>query len=293
VIAQVAVANDALFVRGSRGPAELRKLPWKADGAPGPIADVALPFAGTLDEFATDASADGALLGVVSWTKQLLVCALDEDGALVDTGIRKAPNIDTSAHASLEVAAPSSGGVLVPVSIVMKRGTPLDGSHPAYLEAYGSYGVNIDPYFLGSRFAWLDAGGIWVVAHVRGGGEFGEDWHLAGKGPAKQHTIDDVVAAARYLIAQKYTTPAHLAIEATSAGGITIGGAITQHQELFAAALDVVGVTDALRSETEPNGPGNVPEFGSSKTADGFKALQCGGPAFAGIPTTISTGSIR
>jgi prolyl oligopeptidase len=273
VIQQIAVASDALYVRGiDGGPAQLRKLPW-AGGTVGPSADVALPFPGTLDEFATDSRAPGAVLGLAGWTKPLLIYSLTADGTLADTGIRKAPAIDTSGYESLEVSVPSTEGAMVPVSIVMKRGTALDGSNPTYLEAYGSYGITIDPYFLGSRFAWLDAGGIWVVAHVRGGGEYGEDWHLAGKGPTKQHTIDDVVAAARYMIAQKYTSPAHLAIEGTSAGGITVGGAITQHPELFAAALDVVGVTDALRSETEPNGPGNVPEFGSSKTAGGFAQL--------------------
>ena len=274
VIEQVAVASDALYVRGILGgPAQLRKLAWKPDGSVGAIAGVPLPFPGTLDEFSTDARIPGAVLGLASWTKPLLVYALDRTGTLADTGIRKAPAIDTSGYTSIETDAPSTGGVMVPVSIVMKRGTRLDGTSPTYLEAYGSYGLNIDPYFLGSRFAWLDAGGVWVVAHVRGGGEYGEDWHVAGKGPTKQHTIDDVLAAARYLIAQHYTSPAHLAIEGTSAGGITVGGAITQHPELFAAALDVVGVTDALRSETEPNGPGNVPEFGSSKTAAGFEQL--------------------
>ncbi len=274
VIQQVAVAADALYVRGiNGGPAELRKLPWSADGSPGAITDVALPFAGTLVEFVTDARVRGAVLGLATWTKPLLVYTLDAQGKLADTGIRKAPNIDTSGYESREVSVPSTGGAMVPVSIVMKRGTRLDGSNPTYLEAYGSYGLNIDPYFLGTRFAWLDAGGVFVIAHVRGGGEYGEDWHVAGKGPTKQHTIDDVVAAAQYLIAQRYTSPAHLAIEGTSAGGITVGGAITQHPELFAAALDVVGVTDALRSETEPNGPGNVPEFGTSKTAEGFRDL--------------------
>ena len=274
VIQQVAVARDALYVRGILGgPAHLRKLAWNPDGTTGTIVDVPLPFPGTLDEFSTDPRIRGAILGLASWTQPLLIYALDTAGTLADTGIRKAPNIDTTGYTSIETTAPSTGGVMVPVSIVMKRGTRLDGSKPTYLEAYGSYGINIDPYFLGSRFAWLDAGGVWVVAHVRGGGEYGEDWHLAGKGPTKGHTIDDVVAAARYLIAQRYTSPAHLAIEGTSAGGITVGGAITRDPELFAAALDVVGVTDALRSETEPNGPGNVPEFGSSKTAAGFDQL--------------------
>jgi len=274
VIQQVAVASDALYIRGiNGGPAQLQKLRWSSDGSPGPVTDVALPFAGTLADFVTDARAPGAVLGLTTWTKPLLVYGLDAQGKLADTEIRKPPNIDTSGYESREVSVSSTDGAMVPVSIVMKRGTHLDGSNPTYLEAYGSYGLNIDPYFLGTRFAWLDAGGVFVVAHVRGGGEYGEDWHVAGKGPTKQHTIDDVVAAARYMIAQKYTAPAHLAIEGTSAGGITVGGAITQHPELFAAALDVVGVTNALRSETEPNGPGNVPEFGSSKTPEGFRQL--------------------
>ncbi len=274
VIQQVAVAADGLYVRGILGgPAQLRKLPWQADGSAGPVADVALPFPGTLAEFSTDPRAGGAVAGLASWTKPLLIYSLDAAGRLADTGIRKAPEIDTSVYVSLEVTAPSTDGAMVPLSIVMKRGTPLDGSSPAYLEAYGSYGLNIDPYFLGSRFAWVDAGGVWVVAHVRGGGEYGEDWRLAGKGARKQHTIDDAIAAARYLISHGYTSPARLSIEGTSAGGITVGGAIAQHPELFAAALDVVGMTDALRAETEPTGPANIPEFGSSKNEAGFKAL--------------------
>jgi prolyl oligopeptidase len=275
VVQQVAVAGDGLYVRGIHGGlANLRKLPFNSDGTLGSAAAVALPFDGTLQEFATDGRVPGAALGLVSWTKPLLVYALDASGTLTDTGIRKPPHIDTSGYTSLEVQSQSADGTLVPLSIVMRRGTKLDGSNPTYLEAYGSYGLDIDPYFLGSRFAWLDRGGVFAVSHVRGGGENGESWHIAGKGPAKQHTIDDVVGAARYLIANRYTSAAHLAIEGTSAGGITVGGAITQHPELFAAALDVVGWTDGLRSEAaEPNGATNVPEFGSPKTEAGFEAL--------------------
>jgi prolyl oligopeptidase len=271
VIQQVAVAQDGLYVRGILGGlANLRRLSFSTNA----IADVELPFAGTLQEFATDPRVAGAVLGLVSWTKPLLVYDLTETGALSDTGIRKPPNIDTSAYTSIEVKAPSADGTMIPLSIVMRRGTKQSGSTPTYIEAYGSYGLDIDPYFLGTDLAWLDAGGIWAVAHVRGGGEYGEDWHVAGKGPTKQHTIDDAIGAARYLIAKKYTSPAHLAIEGTSAGGIMVGGAITQHPELFAAALDIVGWTDGLRSEAaEPNGATNVPEFGSASTQSGFDAL--------------------
>ncbi len=274
VVQQVGVAKDALYVRGiESGLARLRKLPFTPSGALGPIADVALPFSGTLEEFAVDRRVDGAIVGLVSWVKPKQIDTLDASGGLGDTGIVKPPNIDVTQYDSLEVSVPSTDGAMVPVSITMKRGQKLDGSAPAYLEAYGAYGLDIDPYFLDSQLAWVNAGGVYVVAHVRGGGEKGESWHLAGKGPTKQHTIDDAIATARWLIANKYTSAAHLAIEGTSAGGIMVGGAITQHPELFAAAIDGVGVTDALRSIAEPNGAVNFPEFGDPRTADGFNDL--------------------
>lgn len=275
VIQQIAVAKDGLYVRGILGGlANLRKVAFSADGKPQAAGDVKLPFDGTLQEFATDGRVPGAVLGLVSWTKPLLVYASDSNGALTDTGIVKPPRIDTSQYTSIEVKSQSDDGTQVPLSIIIRRGTKLDGTHPAFLEAYGAYGFDIDPYFLGQRLAWLDQGGIYAVSHVRGGGEYGEDWHVAGKMATKQHTIDDAVGAARYLVAQKYTSPAHLAIEGTSAGGIMVGGAITQHPELFAAALDVVGETNPLRSEAaDPNGAVNTPEFGSPKTEEGFKAL--------------------
>jgi len=275
VIQQIAVADDALYVRGILGGlANLRKLPFNRSGAAGSLTNVALPFTGTLQEFSTDPRVDGATLGLVSWTKPLDLYALERGGSFINLHLVKPPDIDTTPYISTEVQSRSSDGTLVPLSIVMKRGTKLNGTAPTYIEAYGAYGLDIDPYFLGPRLAWLDAGGIWAVSHVRGGGEYGEDWHLAGKGPTKEHTIQDAIGAARYLIAHRYSSPAHLAIEGTSAGGIMVGGAITQHPELFAGALDVVGWTDFLRSEAaEPNGASNVPEFGSPKTKAGFKAL--------------------
>jgi prolyl oligopeptidase len=275
VIQQIAVAQDGLYVRGILGGiANLRRVPLAASGASSAVSEVKLPFAGTLQEFTTDPRVPGALIGLVSWTKPLLVYALDANGALADTGIVKLPKIDTSLYTSIEVKSRSEDGTLVPLSIVMRRGAKLDGSNPAYLEAYGAYALDIDPYFLRTQLAWLDQGGIYAVSHVRGGGEYGEDWHLAGKDALKHHTFDDAVGAARYLIDNKYTSAAHLAIEGTSAGGIMVGGAITRHPELFAAALDVVGWTDPLRSEAaDPNGTTNVPEFGSVSTKAGFSAL--------------------
>ncbi len=275
VIQQIAVAQDGLYVRGILGGlANLRKLPDDGTGAIGTLSEIKLPFSGTLAEFTVWPQAPGAVIGLESWTKPLRVYQLDASSALTDTQIAKPPTYDVSQYTSIEVKARSEDGTMIPLSIVMHRGAKLNGSNPVYLQAYGAYGLDIDPAFLGRGLAWLDQGGIWAAAHVRGGGEYGEEWHLAGKGPTKHHTFEDAIGAARYLIAKRYTSPSHLAIEGTSAGGIMVGGAITRHPELFAAALDVVGWTDILRSEAaDPNGVPNVPEFGSVNTEAGYNAL--------------------
>jgi prolyl oligopeptidase len=216
----------------------------------------------------------GAWLELVSWTKSPLWFALDgKSGKLDDTGLVAQSPVDYSQIESEEIKAPSADGTMVPLSIVHKRGIALDGSHPTWLEGYGAYGITIDPNFNPSRLAFLEAGGVFAVAHARGGGEYGEDWHVGGQKLTKQHTIDDMLAGAKYLIEHKYTSPAHLAGEGTSAGGITIGGAITQSPDLFGAALIRVGDSDSMRSELMASGPANIPEFGTVKEPDGFKAL--------------------
>jgi prolyl oligopeptidase len=149
----------------------------------------------------------------------------------------------------------------------------MDGSNPTYLTGYGSYGTSLTPSFAATRLAWHEKGGVFATCHVRGGGEYGEEWHLVGKGKTKPNTWRDFIACAQYLIDNKYTSPARLAGEGASAGGILIGRAITERPELFGAALVDIGVLDALRSETTANGETNIPEFGSTKTADGFAAL--------------------
>jgi prolyl oligopeptidase len=119
---------------------------------------------------------------------------------------------------------------------------------------------------------------VYGIAHVRGGGEYGENWHNAGRKETKQHTIDDMVAAANYLIENRYSSPARLAVRGTSAGGISVGGAIVQHPELFAAAIDNVGMTDLLRFQTTQGGAANVPEFGDVTQAADFNYLYAVSP---------------
>jgi len=234
----------------------------KTSGSPSTLTT---PFAGAVGSISTDPRVDGVTFDLANWTTSQRYYLAGADGTVSDTGLRPPSSIDTSRYTASEETATSADGTKVPISIVYSKGLPLDGSHPAYLEGYGSYGIEITPAFLGSRFVWLERGGVYAICHVRGGGWFGEDWHRAGMLATKQHTIDDFVACGRYLVERKFTSPQHLAGEGTSAGGITIGRAITQHPELFAAALDIVGVSDAVRSEYSPNGPPNVPEFGSVK----------------------------
>jgi prolyl oligopeptidase len=141
------------------------------------------------------------------------------------------------------------------------------------LNGYGAYGTSLDAYYDPVNLAWLERGGVLAFAHVRGGGEFGDDWHKAGQKLTKPNTWHDFVACAEYLIEKKYTSPAHLAGEGESAGGILIGRSITERPDLFAAALIEVGFTDALRGELEQDGPGEIPEWGTVKNPEGFRGL--------------------
>jgi prolyl oligopeptidase len=269
VVEQLAVAHDGLYVRSRTGGfGSIKRYALADDGTPtGSVAPITFPFEGASGELITDARVDGVTFDLQSWLTPYRYFVADASGNVSDTHI-KAPNaVDTSGYTSSEEFATSVDGTKVPISIVYPKSLVRDGSHPAYLEGYGSYGVTITPAYLGSRLAWVEHGGVYAVCHVRGGGWYGEDWHTAGKIATKQHTIDDFIACGRYLVAQKYTAPVHLAGEGTSAGGITIGRSITEAPGLFAAALDIVGVSDAARSEFSPNGPPNVPEFGSVKVA--------------------------
>jgi prolyl oligopeptidase len=154
----------------------------------------------------------------------------------------------------------------------------LNGSNPTLLRGYGAYGITLTPAYNPILLAWFDQGGVYAVCHVRGGGAYGEAWHLAGKKATKPNTWRDFIACAQYLVKHKYTSPAHLAGMGTSAGGILIGRSITTRPDLFGAAIDWVGMSDTLRSETTANGLPNVPEFGSVKTKAGFDALYAMSP---------------
>jgi prolyl oligopeptidase len=174
--------------------------------------------------------------------------------------------------------ATSRDGTLVPLNILRRKGTPQDGQNPTLLYGYGGYGINMQPNFDFTRRLWFDRGGVYVVANIRGGGEFGEEWHKAGNLTKKQNVFDDFAAAAQSLIKEKYTSSAKLAIQGGSNGGLLMGAMITQHPELMRAVVSSVGIYDMLRVELAPNGAFNVTEFGTVKDPDQFKALYAYSP---------------
>ena len=159
------------------------------------------------------------------------------------------------------------------MSILRKKGQKLDGSIPTLLYGYGGYGSSVTPRFRASTRIWLEQGGVYALANIRGGAEYGEDWHKAGSLTHKQNVFDDFAACAQRLIDLKYTSPEHLAIEGGSNGGLLMGAMITQHPDLFRAVVSHVGIYDMLRVELHPNGAFNVTEFGTVKNEDQFKAL--------------------
>ena len=174
--------------------------------------------------------------------------------------------------------ATSRDGTKIPLNILCKKGTLLDSNNPTLLYGYGGYGVNLAPGFAASRSVWLSQGGVYVIANLRGGGEYGEEWHLAGNLTHKQNVFDDFAACAQYLIDKGYTRPARLAVQGASNGGLLMGAFLTQHPELARSVVSSVGIYDSLRSELEPNGAFNVTEFGTVKDPEQFKALYAYSP---------------
>jgi prolyl oligopeptidase len=175
-------------------------------------------------------------------------------------------------------SAVSKDGTKIPINIIRRKGTKLDGSNPVILYGYGGYGINMSPYFSLRLRALLDRGVVYAIANLRGGGEYGEAWHRAGMLTKKQNVFDDFAAAAHHLIEHRYTTSARLAIEGGSNGGLLMGAALTQHPELYRAVVSYVGIYDMLRVELYPNGAFNVTEFGTVKEPEQFRALYAYSP---------------
>ncbi|WP_425618620.1 prolyl oligopeptidase family protein [Anatilimnocola sp. NA78] len=185
---------------------------------------------------------------------------------------------DGDAFESKQVFYTSKDGTKVPMILTYKKGLKLDGNNPTILYAYGGFNVSLTPGFSVGTIAWLEQGGVYAVPNLRGGGEYGRAWHEAGMKDRKQNVFDDYIAAAQWLIDQKYTSPGKLAIRGGSNGGLLVGAAMTQRPDLFAAAVPAVGVMDMLRYHKFTIGWAWAPEYGSSEDASLFKVLHAYSP---------------
>jgi prolyl oligopeptidase len=271
VIKDVSTAKDALYIGASQGGiSHILRMPYGQTTA----TPVAMPFDGSVEGFFCDVQENGFLMRFAGWTEAPQWYSYDPAAdKLTNTTIEALNPTDFSSITSVEVTATGADGTPVPLSIIYKKDLALNGQNPCLMEGYGSYGISLDPNFDATRLALLEKGIVIAYAHVRGGGENGEDWHLAGQKLKKQNTIGDFISCAQYLIDKGYTSPSKLAGRGTSAGGILIGGALTQRPDLFTLCICNVGVMNALRLEAGPNGAVNTPEFGSVKDADGFQSL--------------------
>jgi prolyl oligopeptidase len=167
----------------------------------------------------------------------------------------------------------SKDGTRVPMFLTSKKGIALDGANPTLLYGYGGFDIPLTPAFSVGRLAWMEMGGVYAVANLRGGGEYGEPWHKAGTKLKKQNVFDDFIAAAEWLVANKYTRPNRLAVQGGSNGGLLIGAVMTQRPDLFGACLPAVGVMDMLRFQKFTEGREWVDDYGSSDNPEEFRAL--------------------
>ncbi|TPG05340.1 prolyl oligopeptidase family serine peptidase [Sphingomonas oligophenolica] len=270
VVEALTAARDGVYVTTMDGGIERLKRIGRDDR----VADVALPYDGQIVYTYGDTGSDGIFINLTGWVEPSAVWAIDPATLkAADTRITPPPPIDLSPYVATRFFATAKDGVKIPVSVVARRDTPKDGKRPAIVLAYGAYQYGTSPAFAARNLAFLDVGGICVVAGVRGGGEYGREWHDGGKLATKPNTWRDLIASCEALIAAGWTRPASLAIEGGSAGGITVGRALTERPDLFCAVLSLVGSSNQLRAEFSPNGPANIPEFGSQKDEAGFRAL--------------------
>jgi prolyl oligopeptidase len=194
-------------------------------------------------------------------------------GKATRTALFVKPTVDFSDTEVVREFANSKDGTKVPLSILRRKGTRLDGRNPTLLTGYGGFGISLTPSYDLTARLWLDQGGVLAIANLRGGSEFGEAWHRAGMLTHKQNVFDDFAACAQYLIQAGYTNPSKFAIQGASNGGLLMGAALVEHPSLFRAVVSGVGIYDMLRNELSPNAVFNVTEYGSVKDPEQFQAL--------------------
>ena len=237
------------------------------------IGNLKLPGIGTVDEISGREDSPELYYAFTSFLYPTTVFHYNFDSGKTSTF--RAPHVDfkPAEFVTRQVFYHSKDGTLIPMFITKKKGTKLNGDNPTILYAYGGFNISITPSFSPTTAVWLEMGGIYAVANIRGGGEYGEAWHHAGMLGKKQNVFDDFIAAAEYLVREKYTSTPRLGIEGYSNGGLLMGACETERPDLFGAVYAGAGVMDMLRYQKFSAGVGWVPEYGSSDDSTAFKWL--------------------
>ncbi len=263
------------------------------------LRDVELPGIGTAGGFGGKAGDPETFFSFQSFTVPPTLFRYDVATGETSVYRETRVNVDTEGYETTQVFFTSSDGTRVPMFITHKRGLEMNGENPTLLYAYGGFNISLTPAFSVTRMVWMEMGGILAIPNLRGGGEYGEEWHLAGTKTRKQNVFDDFIAAAEYLIAQGYTSPPKLGIQGGSNGGLLVGAVMTQRPDLFGAALPAVGVLDMLRYHTASlNARQWSSDYGLSENQEEFRALYAYSPVHnveegACYPPTLVTTADR
>lgn len=238
------------------------------------LADVPLPGPGIVGGFSSKNKDAEGFFSFTSFTTPGTIYRYDAKTNTYKEYIKTTCVFDASAYETKQIFYTSADGTRVPMYITMKKGTKLDGSNPCYLYGYGGFNISVTPAFSPNVALFLEAGGIYAVANIRGGGEYGSEWHKAGTKLQKQNVFNDFIAAAEYLIKEKYTNSQKLAISGRSNGGLLIGACMTQRPDLFKVALPGVGVLDMLRYHKFTIGYAWATDYGTSENKEEFDYLR-------------------
>jgi prolyl oligopeptidase len=271
VITGLAAANDGLYVRRMQGgPDELLRVPY-AQRAPRPVT---LPHSGAIYIINTDARAPGVVFTLQSWTQPRAAFRVSAgEPRPVDLHLGAQSPKDYSDITAEEVTATSLDGTEVPLSVIHRRDAKLPLNQTAIVEGYGGYGISSQPFFDPFTLEWVQAGHVYAIAHVRGGGEKGDRWRVAGSGPAKERGIEDFIACAEALVKRGWAARGHVVAFGGSMGGVLVGGAITRRPEDFAGAAIQSGELNPSRLLAAKNGANQFAEVGDPRTAAGLKAV--------------------
>ncbi|MBE0648232.1 MAG: S9 family peptidase [Bacteroidales bacterium] len=270
VLGSVDMAGDKLVAEYMYKAASIAKL---YDYSGNQLGEIELPAVGTLAGFSGKKGENVAFYGFTSYTFPTTIFKYDLATNLSEVYIKPELDFDPEKYIVKQVEYPSKDGTLITMFIVHQKDLKLDGNNPTLLYGYGGFNISMTPGFSVTRLAFIEQGGVYAVPNLRGGGEYGEEWHKAGTLERKQNVFDDFIAAAEYLIEEKYTSSEKLAIMGGSNGGLLVGACMTQRPELFKVAIPAVGVMDMLRYHKFTIGWAWATDYGTSETEEGFNYL--------------------